>query len=133
MSKESTLEDPWTPLKELAATVEAAVLRNQPGILNDLESVLKKHKPTFIGLLKNTPRNSGDAALVKKAATEGISLPLVSSMEGSESSKQKLPASIVEEAMIVSEMFEMNEISALQLLLQGNIPIPNTMIDCHIS
>ena len=82
---------------------------------------ISKHKPTFIGLLKNTPRNSGDAALVKKAATEGISLPLVSSMEGSESSKQKLPASIVEEAMIVSEMFEMNEISALQLLLQGNI------------
>ena len=119
MAKESILEDPWTPLKELAATVEAAVLRNQPGILNDLESVLKKHKPTFIGLLKNTPRSSADAALVKKAATEGISLPLISTSESSENTKQKLPASIVEEAMIVSEMFEMNEISALQLLLQG--------------
>ena len=65
MAKESTFEDPWTPLKELAATVEAAVLRSQPGILNDLESVLKKHKPTFIGLLKNAPRSSADAALVK--------------------------------------------------------------------
>ena len=71
MAKDSTFEDPWTPLKELAATVEAAVLRSQPGILNDLESVLKKHKPTFIGLLKNAPRSSADAALVKKAATEG--------------------------------------------------------------
>ena len=121
MAKDSTFEDPWTPLKELAATVEAAVLRSQPGILNDLESVLKKHKPTFIGLLKNAPRSSADAALVKKAATEGISLPLISSSETSESSKQKLPASIVEEAIIVSEMFEMNEISALQLLLQGTI------------
>ena len=121
MAKESTFEDPWTPLKELAATVEAAVLRSQPGILNDLESVLKKHKPTFIGLLKNAPRSSADAALVKKAATEGISLPLISSSETSDNSKQKLPASIVEEAIIVSEMFEMNEISALQLLLQGKL------------
>lgn len=122
MTAESTVEDPWTPLKHLAATVEAAVLRNQPGILNDFEAALKKHKPSLIGLLKNSPRNSADAALVRKAATEGISLPLLSSNSSesvSEPSKQKLPASIVEEAMIVSEMFEMNEISSLQLLLQG--------------
>lgn len=114
-------EDPWTPLKDLAAVVEAAVLRNQPGILNDLENVLKKHKPTFIGLLKNPPRSSADASLVRKAATEGISLPLVSASASgsSDSNKQKLPASMVEEAMILSEMFELNEISSLQLLLQA--------------
>lgn len=59
------VEDPWTPLKDLASVVEAAILRNQPGILNDLENTLKKHKPTFIGLLKNPPRSSADAALVR--------------------------------------------------------------------
>ena len=121
MSKIIAIEDPWTPLKDLAAIVEAAVLRNQPGILNDLESTLKKYRPTFIGLLKNPPRSSADAALVRKAATEGISLPLSSNSgeENASGTKQKLPAAMVEEAMIISEMFEMNEISSLQLLLQA--------------
>ena len=114
------VEDPWTPLKDLANIVEAAVLKNQPGILSDLEISLKKYKPTFIGLLKNPPRSSADASLVRKA-TEGISLPILSNSGASDDStnKQKLPAAVVEEAMIISEMFEMNEISSLQLLLQG--------------
>ena len=114
-------EDPWTPLKDLASIVEAAVLKNQPGILSDLEFSLKKYKPTFIGLLKNPPRSSADASLVRKAATEGISLPILSGTISDQdgSNKQKLPAAVVEEAMIISEMFEMNEISSLQLLLQG--------------
>ena len=123
MAKNNLLEDPWTPLKELAEVVESAVLRNQPGILNELESTLKKYRPTFIGLLKNPPRSSADAALVRKAATEGIALPLTSNLNESENvhgvSKQKLPAAMVEEAIIISEMFEMNEISSLQLLLQA--------------
>ena len=112
------VEDPWTPLKDLANIVEAAVLKNQPGILSDLEISLKKFKPTFIGLLKNPPRSSADASLVRKAATEGISLPLGIASDDV-TNKQKLPSAVVEEAMIISEMFEMNEISSLQLLLQG--------------
>ena len=111
------VEDPWIPLKDLAAVVEAAVLQGQPGILTELEVALKKHKPTFIGLLKNPPRSSADAALVRKAATEGLVLGF-SSSDNAEA-KQKLPAAMVEEALIISEMFEMNEISAVQLLLQG--------------
>lgn len=113
------VEDPWTPLKDLANIVEAAVLKNQPGILSDLEISLKKFKPTFIGLLKNPPRSSADASLVRKAATEGISLPISQIASDDVTNKQKLPAAVVEEAMIISEMFEMNEISSLQLLLQG--------------
>ena len=113
------VEDPWTPLKDLANIVEAAVLKNQPGILSDLEISLKKFKPTFIGLLKNPPRSSADASLVRKAATEGISLPISQITSDDVTNKQKLPAAVVEEAMIISEMFEMNEISSLQLLLQG--------------
>ena len=109
--------------KDLANIVEAAVLKNQPGILSELEISLKKYKPTFIGLLKNPPRSSADASLVRKAATEGISLPIFSSsgtsLSDDATNKQKLPAAVVEEAMIISEMFEMNEISSLQLLLQG--------------
>ena len=113
------VEDPWIPLKDLAAIVEAAVLQGQPGILTELEAALKKHKPTFIGLLKNPPRSSADAALVRKAATEGLALGSSAGSSDNAESKQKLPAAMVEEALIISEMFEMNEISAVQLLLQG--------------
>ena len=91
------VEDPWTPLKDLANIVEAAVLKNQPGILSDLEISLKKYKPTFIGLLKNPPRSSADASLVRKAATEGISLQFSTSgtsLSDDASNKQKLPAAV---------------------------------------
>ncbi len=113
--------NPWTPAKDLAAVVEAAILRNQPGIFSDLESTLRKHKPALMGLLKNPPRSTGDSALVKKATTEGIQLPISGGdvYETALASKQKLPAAVVEEAMIISEMFELNEISSLQLLLKG--------------
>jgi len=33
---------------------------------------------------------------------------------------QRLPPQMVDEALIISDMFELNEISSLQLLLQGN-------------
>ena len=43
----------WTPFKELHHTVEAAVLRKQPDAIQDLEKILKKHKPDFLSLLQN--------------------------------------------------------------------------------
>ena len=81
----------------------------------ELEAVLRRHKSQFVSLLKNPVRNSGDAALVRKASSEGIKL---SSGDGS-SVTQRLPPQMVDEAFIISDMFELNEISSLQLLLQG--------------
>ena len=43
----------WTPFKELHHTVESAVLRKQPDAMQDLEKILKKHKPDFLSLLQN--------------------------------------------------------------------------------
>ncbi len=63
-------------------------------------------------------RSPSDADLVRKAQTEGIRLP--SATEDTASAPpQRLPAQVVEEALILSEMFSLNEISALQLLLRG--------------
>ena len=92
----------------------------------ELESVLRRHKSQFVSLLKNPIRNSSDAALVRKASSEGIKL---NTGEGS-TMTQRLPPQIVDEAFIISDMFELNEISSLQLLLQGTITIwiPDTWI-----
>ena len=81
----------------------------------ELESILQRHKTQFVSLLKNPIRNSSDAALVRKASSEGIKL---STGDGS-SVTQRLPSQMVDEAFIISDMFELTEISSLQLLLQG--------------
>ena len=109
---------PWAPMKALSALVEAAVLNKRPGLRHDLETALKRHKPHFIALLKNPPRNPGDADLVRKAQTEGISLSSGLDAEVT-TTVQKLPPQVVEEAIVVADMFNLNEIVSLQLLLKG--------------
>lgn len=105
----------WTPYKALASVVEEAILRRSPGLRHDLERSLRQHKPHFTALLKNPSRNPADAELVRKAQSEGIAWP-----PGSNSGRiESIPSQIVEEALILAEMFDLNEISALQLLLLG--------------
>jgi len=41
---------------------------------------------------------------------------------------QKLPAAMVEEALILAEMFDLNEIAALQLLIKGKPVITHTFV-----
>ena len=93
---------------------------------------------TCRNLLKNPPPNPQDLEMLKKATTDGIKLP------GSEV-VTTLPASLVEEAIIVSELFkvrlpqiypnpvlhqkqtktfQLNELSSVLLLLQGEEQLP---------
>ncbi len=79
------------------------------------------------------PRSAGDADLVRKAQTEGIrflsdgsaaaaaaSAAAGASQGGDDSyGVQRLPPQVVEEALIIAEMFNLNEIVSLQLLLKG--------------
>ena len=87
-------------------------------------------------------RCPSDAELVRKAQSEGIRiLPDGSgatsgskSASGSASSAadglfvQKLPASMVEETLILAEIFDLNEINALQLLIQGQLQSKLTLL-----
>ena len=117
---------------KVLATVETAIASQQPGSRPRLERTLKEAEHDFRysielyifsnrnivrNLLKNPPPNAQDLELLKKATTDGIKLP------GSEISTT-LPASLVEEAIIVSELFKLNEISSVLLLLQGEEQLP---------
>lgn len=44
---------------------------------------------------------------------------------------QKLSPQMVEEALIIAEMFELNEISALQLLVKGKMKA-NLILSCKL-
>ena len=105
----------WTSAKELSLLVEAAIMHKQPGIRPDLEAELIANKINFVQLLKNPPKSETDASLIRKATTEGIRIP------GKDASRKlsRIPSQVVDEALIIAEMFNLNEIVALQLLLSG--------------
>lgn len=102
----------WGPLKELWETVEGAVLRRQPESVHLLDLQLKKHKPHFLSLFKNPPKSTEQREKVSKASTDGIAI------QGQQGSRL-LPEQLLTEAFILSDLFDIGELSALELLLAG--------------
>ncbi|XP_075229968.1 nuclear pore complex protein Nup205 isoform X2 [Lycorma delicatula] len=109
-------EDMWTPFKELLAVVEGAVSRPVDTVLEQLEKYLQKHKQNFFTLLKNPPKNAKSREDLQKGVTEGISLPGIG--------HQTLPQELVDEALIISDMYDLNEYLALDLLCTAHHQIP---------
>lgn len=52
-------------------------------------------------------------------ATAAAAATMPSPQESSSEPVHKLPPQVVEEALIIAELFNLNEIAALQLLLKG--------------
>ena len=61
--------------------VESAIMHKHPGIRPDLEAELNNNKAAFTQLLKNPPRSDMDAALIRKATTEGIIRKLIFALQ----------------------------------------------------
>ncbi|KAM6937323.1 nuclear pore complex protein Nup205 [Xenentodon cancila] len=102
----------WGPLKELWETVDGAILRKQPESVHLLDLQLKKHKPHFLSLFKNPPKSAEQREKVRKASTEGIAI------QGQQGSRL-LPEQLLTEAFILSDLFDIGELAALELLLAG--------------
>ena len=102
-------------MDDLSQVIQSALLRKEAGRGHDLEVELRKNKAKFLALLKNPAKSPSDADLVRKAQTDGIRLD----GSGNGNVVEKLPSSVVEESLILSDMFNLNEIAALQLLLKG--------------
>uniref|UniRef100_A0A8C7Q4L6 Nucleoporin 205 n=1 Tax=Oncorhynchus mykiss TaxID=8022 RepID=A0A8C7Q4L6_ONCMY len=108
----------WGPLKELWDTVEGAVWRRQPESVHLLDLQLKKHKPNFLSLYKNPPKSAEQREKVRKASTEGIAI------QGQQGSRL-LPEQLLTEAFILSDLFDIGELAALELLLAGENQQPH--------
>ncbi|XP_066540333.1 nuclear pore complex protein Nup205 [Hoplias malabaricus] len=102
----------WGPLKELWETVEGAIWSRQHESVHLLDLQLKKHKPYFLSLFKNPPKSAEQREKVRKASTEGISI------QGQQGSRL-LPEQLLAEAFILSDLFDIGELAALELLLAG--------------
>ncbi|XP_006633765.1 nuclear pore complex protein Nup205 [Lepisosteus oculatus] len=108
----------WGPFKEFWETVVSAIWRRQPEAVHLLDLMLKKHKPHFISLFKNPPKSAEQRDKVKKASTEGIS---VQGQQGT----RLLPEQLLAEAFILSDLFNIGELAALELLLAGEHQQPH--------
>uniref|UniRef100_A0A8D3BYC0 Nucleoporin 205 n=1 Tax=Scophthalmus maximus TaxID=52904 RepID=A0A8D3BYC0_SCOMX len=108
----------WGPMKELWETVDGAVLRRQSESVHLLDLLLKKHKPHFLSLFKNPPKSAEQREKVRKASTEGIAI------QGQQGSRL-LPEQLLTEAFILSDLFDIGELTALELLLAGEQQQPH--------
>uniref|UniRef100_A0A1A7WZJ7 Nucleoporin 205 n=4 Tax=Iconisemion striatum TaxID=60296 RepID=A0A1A7WZJ7_9TELE len=108
----------WGPLKELWETVDGAILKRQPETVHLLDLQLKKHKSHFLSLFKNVPKSAEQKEKVRKASTEGIAI------QGQQGSRL-LPEPLLTEAFILSDLFDIGELAALELLLAGEQQQPH--------
>ncbi|XP_073785134.1 nuclear pore complex protein Nup205 isoform X2 [Danio rerio] len=108
----------WGPLKELWEAVEGAIWRRQPESVHLLDLQLKKHKPYFLNLFKNPPKSAEQREKVRKASTEGIAI------QGQQGARL-LPEQLISEAFILSDLFDLGELAALELLLAGEHQQPH--------
>ncbi|KAK4319740.1 hypothetical protein Pmani_009395 [Petrolisthes manimaculis] len=76
---------------------------------HNLEVVLQRHRSAFISLLRNPPKNSNERSTLQRATTEAVILP-------GHTSPTKLSESFVKEATIISDIFNLSEMSAVSLL-----------------
>ncbi|CAG9575380.1 unnamed protein product [Danaus chrysippus] len=107
----TTTEDLWTPYKELAAVVESYLTNESSGVpysVHTFESVLRRHKQTFLSLLKNPAKNAASREEIKRGITEGVNLPSIG--------RTLLSKELVDEAIIISDMYNANEYACLELL-----------------
>ncbi|XP_007909424.1 nuclear pore complex protein Nup205 [Callorhinchus milii] len=102
----------WGPYKDIWQTVENAIWKRQPEAIHLLDLILKKHKPDFISLFKNPAKNVQHREKVKKASIEGISI------QGQQGTRL-LPERLISEAFILSDLFDIGELAAVELLLAG--------------
>uniref|UniRef100_A0A8C8VRA0 Nucleoporin 205 n=1 Tax=Pelusios castaneus TaxID=367368 RepID=A0A8C8VRA0_9SAUR len=108
----------WGPYKDIWQTVVNAIWKRQPEAIHLLDQVLKKHKPDFISLYRNPPKNVQQHEKIQKASTEGVAI------QGQQGTRL-LPEQLIKEAFILSDLFDIGELAAVELLLAGEHQQPH--------
>ncbi|XP_046735126.1 nuclear pore complex protein Nup205 [Diprion similis] len=121
MTEEKTsTEDMWTPYKELQSLVDqyitSAPSSHDPQYHEFMEA-LRNHRQNFLNILSNPAKNAKSREEIKNAVTEGITLPGLG--------HQVLSKELVDETIILSDMYELNEFMALDLLCTAQLQMPH--------
>ncbi|XP_021268252.1 nuclear pore complex protein Nup205 [Numida meleagris] len=108
----------WGPYKDIWQTVMNAIWKRQPEAIHRLDQVLKKHRSDFISLFRNPPKNVQQHEKIQKASTEGVAI------QGQQGTRL-LPEQLIREAFILSDLFDIGELAAVELLLAGEHQQPH--------
>ncbi|XP_055616153.1 nuclear pore complex protein Nup205 [Toxorhynchites rutilus septentrionalis] len=120
---EATPDDMWTPFKHLFNSIEVFLApatggaQQQEQNVASLDVLLRKHKQNFTSLLRNPPKNAKSREAIRQGITEGITLP--------EFGHTILSKDLVDESVIISDMYSLNEYIALELLCTAQQQMPN--------
>lgn len=107
----------WTPYKDLQQAVEAVLVHRDVEAVADFVAALRRHRRDFAALLENPTRCTQHREAVSRAPQEGITV-------SGKSTPQLLPEDVVGEALLLSEMLELNELAALELVLAAQQQLP---------
>ncbi|CAH1968892.1 unnamed protein product [Acanthoscelides obtectus] len=110
-------EDLWNPYKELRGIIWKHL--NEPAedlLTGELETALRKHKQNFYSLLQSPPKNPKCREDLKRGMIEGIHIKGIG--------HQVLSKELYQEAIILSDMFDINEFVALDLLCTAQLQMP---------
>ncbi|XP_053982005.1 nuclear pore complex protein Nup205 [Hylaeus volcanicus] len=122
MSEEkTTTEDMWTPYKELQSLVERYITSSPTTHdfqYHEFTEALRSHKQNFLTLLKNPPANANSREEIKKGVTDGITPPGLGC-------QLLLSKELVDKTLIISDMYNLNEFMALDLLCTAQLQMPH--------
>uniref|UniRef100_H2XTF8 Uncharacterized protein n=4 Tax=Ciona intestinalis TaxID=7719 RepID=H2XTF8_CIOIN len=108
----------WSPFKDLFTASQDFALRNSQASTHLLRSLLRKHKPELLSLLKNSPQNATHREKLKNSHSVGLVI-------NENESPKVFEQTFIDEAIIISDMFKLNELAAVDLLLTGEQQTPN--------
>ncbi|XP_018798172.1 PREDICTED: nuclear pore complex protein Nup205 isoform X2 [Bactrocera latifrons] len=103
------MEDLWTPYKHLNTIIQRNLCNPTEQSLIELESHFKKYKQSFTSLLLYPQKNEKHRQLLKNGLIDGV--PISKYTRSVAISKE-----LLDEAVIISDMFNVDEIMALELL-----------------
>ncbi|KAH7645888.1 nuclear pore complex protein Nup205 isoform X1 [Dermatophagoides farinae] len=104
----------WLPYRQLNNLIKNSIRDGSLQACSKLESALIKHKADFISAMKNAPKNSLHREVVRNACNDGITI-----IENQNKLKKVIPQDMVNEALLLSDLFNLNELNALELLITG--------------
>jgi len=76
---------------------------------HELDLALQRYRSSFISLLRNPPKNANERSTLQRGVNEAVNVPGLTGMA-------KLSETMVREALIISDMFNLSEVTALSLL-----------------
>ncbi|KAK0157412.1 hypothetical protein PV328_011157 [Microctonus aethiopoides] len=117
--EKSNTEDTWTPYKELQNLVERFVTSSNTHDpqYHEFMQALRNHRQNFLTMMKNPPKNNKSREEIQEGVTHGIYLP------GYE--YHVLSKELVDETIIISDMYDLNEFMALDLLCTAQLQMPH--------